>query len=230
MRRTATVSLLIGLLAAATTNAQDATRPAEPKQSAESKQPDDKTEKKPVTAETARSALDFTVTDIDGKEIALSKYRGKVVMIVNVASRCGLTPQYKDLQKLFDEHGDEGLAILAFPCNQFLNQEPGSNDEIKEFCETRFGIKFDLFSKIDVNGRSAHELYKFLTTKQDDDRLNGPIKWNFTKFLLDREGKVVERFEPRVKPTHPRVLDQVAQALKAKPDDAEKQAPKPERR
>lgn len=168
---------------------------------------------KPATAEKATSVLDFTMKDIDGREVALSKYKGKVLLIVNVASRCGMTPQYEQLQMLHEKYGAKGLAVLAFPANNFGGQEPGTNEEIKSFCSTQYGVGFDLFGKVSVKGEDACELYKFLTSKEKHEKLGGEIKWNFTKFLVDRDGKVIERFEPRTKPDAPEVVKAIETAL-----------------
>jgi glutathione peroxidase len=145
------------------------------------------------------SIYNFTAKTITGEEKSLADYKGKVLLIVNVASKCGFTPQYKGLQELYETYKDKGLEILAFPCNQFLGQEPGTNEEIKEFCERNYGVTFPLFAKIDVNGPNAHPLYQYLT-KEAPGFLTGAIKWNFTKFLVDREGNVVKRFAPATKP------------------------------
>ncbi len=158
--------------------------------------------------------LDFVVQDIDGKDVELSRYRGSVVLIVNVASRCGLTPQYEQLQKLHERYAGRGLRILAFPSNDFGNQEPGTNEQIREFCRTRYGVSFDVFSKVRVKGKEACELYRFLTSPQTGGRYAGEIRWNFTKFLLDRRGQVIRRFEPRVRPDAPEVIEAVEAALK----------------
>ncbi len=170
-----------------------------------------------VTAQTASSPLDFTVQDIDGKDVALSKYRGKVVLIVNVASRCGMTPQYEQLEQLRRKYADQGLAILGFPCNDFGGQEPGTHDEIKQFCRSKYGVEFDLFAKVAVVGDGSAELYKYLTSKERNGTFGGSIRWNFTKFLVDRSGKVVARFEPRTRPDEPQVIAAIEAALNAKP-------------
>lgn len=161
----------------------------------------------------AGSALDFRVKDIQGREVDLGKYKGKVVLIVNTASKCGYTPQYADLQKVHETYKDRGLSILAFPANEFRNQEPGSNEEIREFCSTKYKTSFDLFSKIVVKGEGQAPLYAYLTSKQANPRFGGEIKWNFTKFLLSREGKVVGRFEPKVKPTDKEVVEAIEAEL-----------------
>ena len=141
----------------------------------------------------------FEAETIDGENISLKEYEGKVVLVVNVASKCGFTGQYDGLQKLYEKYKDRGFVVLGFPCNQFRNQEPGSNEDIKEFCSTTYGVTFPMFSKIDVNGENAHPLYKFLTSEKGG-LINDKIKWNFTKFLVDRNGKPVERFATPTKP------------------------------
>jgi glutathione peroxidase len=142
---------------------------------------------------------DFTVATATGEEKSLADYKGKVLVIVNVASKCGLTPQYKGLQALYDKYKEQGLEIIGFPCNQFLGQEPGSNEEIQEFCQMNYGVSFPVFAKIDVNGANAHPLYKYLT-KETSGLLGSAIKWNFTKFLIDREGNIVKRYAPKTEP------------------------------
>lgn len=163
------------------------------------------------------NAFDFSVKARNGQDVNLSDYKGKVLLIVNTATGCGFTPQYQELQAMYDELKDSGLEILDFPCNQFANQTPGTDEEVHDFCTGRFGIKFPQFSKIDVNGENAIPLYKWLTTntvfqgfsgamkiiltpivkKMDPDyKNNGNIKWNFTKFIIDRNGEIVARFEP----------------------------------
>ncbi len=143
---------------------------------------------------------DFNVTTIDGKEISLSNYKNKILLIVNVASKCGFTKQYKGLEKLHETYESKGLKVLGFPCNQFHSQEPENEKTIKNFCTLNFGVKFDMFSKINVNGDNAHPLYKYLKSEQAGFLGTKSIKWNFTKFLVDREGKVVERFGSATKP------------------------------
>jgi glutathione peroxidase len=146
------------------------------------------------------SIYDFTVEDIGGKPQRLDRYKDKVMLIVNVASKCGFTPQYKGLEALYEKMHARGLEVLGFPCNQFGAQEPGSEEEIVEFCELNYGVKFPLFAKIDVNGDHAAPLYQYL--KQTKPGLLGSeaIKWNFTKFLVDRKGNVIERYAPNVEP------------------------------
>jgi glutathione peroxidase len=148
----------------------------------------------------AESIYDFTVKDIDNNEVELSKYKDKVVLIVNVASKCGFTPQYEGLQKLYEQYKDQGLVILGFPCNQFGSQEPGTNKEIKEFCTANFGVNFPMFDKIDVNGDNAHPLYKYLKDKAPGSLNTKAIKWNFTKFLVNKDGEVLERYGSATSP------------------------------
>jgi len=145
------------------------------------------------------SLYDFSATLNNGKEKNLSAYNGKVLLIVNTASKCGFTPQYKGLQELYTKYKDRGLELLAFPCDQFGHQEPGSDDEIKSFCELNYSVEFPLFSKIEVNGDTAHPLYKFLKSEKGG-MLGDSIKWNFTKFLIDKQGKVIERYAPTTPP------------------------------
>ena len=143
---------------------------------------------------------DFMVTTINDTEQSLAEYKNKVMLIVNVASQCGFTPQYAGLEALYEKYKDRGLVVLGFPCNQFGGQEPGANAEIAQFCETSFGVKFPLFDKIDVNGGAAHPLYLYLTEARPGLMGTKAIKWNFTKFLVDRQGQVVERYAPNTKP------------------------------
>ena len=146
------------------------------------------------------SVLSHKVKDMKGREVKLEKYKGKVLLLVNVASECGLTPQYEALQELHDKYSKDGLAILGFPANNFGGQEPGTNAEIYQFCTSTYNVKFDLFSKISVKGDDIDPLYKDLTSKEKNGEFAGDIEWNFAKFLVDREGNVVKRFAPRVKP------------------------------
>jgi glutathione peroxidase len=146
------------------------------------------------------SVHDFSVKGIDGEEVTLSAFKGKVLLIVNVASECGFTPQYAGLEALQKKFGAQGFSVLGFPSNQFGAQEPGSNEEIAAFCETRFGVTFPMFAKIDVNGARAHPLYRHLTSEKAGVLGTEAIKWNFTKFLVDREGKVVARYGSSTKP------------------------------
>jgi len=143
---------------------------------------------------------DFKVKNIDAKEIELSEYKGKVLLIVNVASECGFTPQYEGLEALYETYKDKGFMVLGFPSNQFGEQESGSNEKIKFFCQGTYDVHFDMFAKIDVNGENADPLYKFLKKKQGGFLWVDSIKWNFTKFLVDREGNIVDRYAPSTKP------------------------------
>ena len=142
---------------------------------------------------------DFTVKGRANEDVSLSTYKGKVLLIVNTATGCGFTPQYEGLQKLYDKHKDKGFEILDFPCNQFANQAPGTIEEILSFCTLNYGTTFPRFAKIDVNGKNASDLYKFIK-KEKKNALGSSIKWNFTKFLIDREGNVVKRFAPTETP------------------------------
>jgi glutathione peroxidase len=142
---------------------------------------------------------DFTATTLSGADKDLSDYEGKVVVVVNTASKCGLTPQYEGLQQLYDTYADRGLVILGFPCNQFANQEPGTADDVAAFCTQNYGVTFPMFAKVDVNGKEAHPLFKWLRS-QKGGLLGDSIKWNFTKFLVDRDGTVIERYAPTTSP------------------------------
>lgn len=159
----------------------------------------------------AGSVYDIKVKDIDGKETTLADYKGKTLLIVNVASHCGLTPQYKALEAAYEKFKDKGLVVLGFPCNQFNGQEPGTNDEIKKFCTTQYHVSFPMFDKIDVNGENRHPLYVALAGK--DSPFPGDIKWNFGKFLISKDGKIVKRFEPRTTPDSPEVTQAIEAAL-----------------
>ncbi|GGH88989.1 glutathione peroxidase [Pullulanibacillus pueri] len=145
------------------------------------------------------SIYNFSAKTIDGVEKSLADYKGKVLLIVNTASKCGFTPQLKALQSLYEKYRDQGFEILGFPCNQFMNQDPGSNEDIKSFCEMNYGVSFQMFEKIDVNGKHAHPLYQYLTSEKSGF-LTQKIKWNFTKFLINKEGKVIRRYAPQTKP------------------------------
>lgn len=155
----------------------------------------------------ASSVYDFTMNSIQGKPVPLAEYKGKVLLIVNVASRCGYTPQYEGLEALYKQYKDKGLVILGFPANNFMGQEPGSNEEIQTFCKAKYGVTFPLFSKISVKGDDKAELYKFLTST------GGEIPWNFTKFLIGKDGKPVERFSPATKPDAKELKEAIEKAL-----------------
>lgn len=155
----------------------------------------------------------FKVKDINGEVVDLSRYKGKVVMIVNVASRCGLTPQYKALNAVYKQYADKGFVVLGFPANNFMGQEPGTNEEIKFFCQTKYDVAFDMFAKISVKGDDIAPLYAYLTAKETNPGFSGSIKWNFSKFLVNRDGKVVARFSPTTKPDHKKVIAAIETAL-----------------
>lgn len=156
---------------------------------------------------------DFTLNDIDGKPVNLGQYKGKVLLVVNTASFCGNTPQYSDLQSLYEQYGEKGFEILAFPANNFGQQEPGTNEEIKSFCYTKYSLTFPLFSKISVKGSDKHPLYQYLT---EQSPFPGEVEWNFQKYLVDRSGNVVGRFHHRTKPLSPEVVKEVERLLAAK--------------
>jgi glutathione peroxidase len=162
------------------------------------------------------SVLDFSMKDIEGKDIPLSKFQGKVLLIVNTASQCGLTPQYKGLQEVYQKYKEQGFEVLAFPANEFGKQEPGTDNQIKEFCATNYKVSFPLFSKIVVKGKGIHPLYAFLTSESTDPKFAGPIGWNFAKFLVNRKGEVIARFEPSVRPESPEVTGAIEKALAEK--------------
>lgn len=143
---------------------------------------------------------DFEANNIKGETISMKDYEGKTVIVVNTASKCGFTPQYEGLEKLYQQYKDQGLVILGFPCNQFANQEPGSSDEIEEFCEINYGVTFPLFEKINVNGKETHPIFKYLKSKLSGGIFGSSIKWNFTKFVIDSQGIPVKRFSPNTKP------------------------------
>jgi glutathione peroxidase len=158
---------------------------------------------------------DFTAVGIDGQERPLRDYAGKVVLVVNVASQCGLTPQYGGLEELHRSFADRGLVVLGFPCNQFGGQEPGTEQDIRKFCETRFGVTFPMFAKIDVNGPGRHPLYAFLTQARTSPDGPGDIQWNFAKFLVDRTGNVIARFSPSTAPVSEEVVGAIEKQLDA---------------
>lgn len=164
------------------------------------------------------SVYNFTMKDIDGKDVSLGKYKGKVMLIVNVASKCGNTPQYEGLQKLYDTYKDRGLAILGFPANNFGGQEPGTDPDIKQFCTLNYGVTFDMFSKISVKGKDQASLYQFLTTSKSNPQFAGSVEWNFQKYLIDRSGKIVGRFAPGMDPLSEEITSAVEAALGAPSD------------
>jgi len=161
----------------------------------------------------AKSIYDFKVQNIDGDSVALADYRGKVLLIVNVASKCGFTPQYEDLQQLYKKYQSHGFEILGFPANNFMNQEPGTNAEIKQFCSVNFGVTFPMFAKISVAGDDQAPIYTYLTSKITNPDFSGKISWNFNKFLISRTGKIINRFGTREKPGSEEITTAIEQAL-----------------
>ena len=161
------------------------------------------------------NVLDFKMNSLDGKQVDLNQYKGDVVLVVNVASECGLTPQYTQLQALHEKYGSKGLRVLGFPCNQFGRQEPGTSEEIQEFCSSNYGVTFDLFEKVDVNGEDACPLYQLLTRLDAKPKGAGNVSWNFEKFLINRDGKLAHRFEPQTKPDDPVLVGVIEGELKA---------------
>ena len=161
----------------------------------------------------AANVYDFTMDSITGAPVPLAQYKGKVVMLVNVASKCGFTPQYKGLEALYKKYEGKGLVILGFPANNFMSQEPGTNAEIQTFCSRTYNVTFPMFSKISVKGSDQAPLYQFLTDKKANPSFGGDIGWNFTKFLVGRDGKIVARFDSAVEPESPEVLKAIEAAL-----------------
>lgn len=158
--------------------------------------------------------LKFKMKSLDGKTVDLGKYKGKVILVVNVASECGYTKQYKGLQALHEKFADKGLAVLGFPCNDFGSQEPGSEEQIGDFCKKNYGVKFDLFAKVGITGKDKAPIYDFLTSKTTNPKHGGAVKWNFTKFLIGRDGRIIARFEPGVDPES----DEFQQAIRKELD------------
>jgi glutathione peroxidase len=159
------------------------------------------------------SLYDVPIASLDGNDGQLAEEKGNVTLMVNVASQCGLTPQYAGLQRIYERYKDQGFAVLGFPCNQFGAQEPGTPDEIKTFCETSYGVTFPMFEKIEVNGDGRHPLYQQLTKTADAEGHDGDIRWNFEKFLVSRDGDVIARFSPMVDPEAPELTDAIDKAL-----------------
>ncbi|MFK7790261.1 MAG: glutathione peroxidase, partial [Phycisphaeraceae bacterium] len=159
------------------------------------------------------AALDFEMQTLEGDDIKLNQYHGDVVLMVNVASKCGLTKQYKQLQKLHEEYAEQGLSILGFPANNFGKQEPGTDEEIATFCEQNYGVEFDMFAKLSVKGDDQAPLYAFLTGKKTNPEFAGDISWNFEKFLVSRDGQVIARFSPRTKPNAKEVIKAIEDAI-----------------
>jgi glutathione peroxidase len=161
----------------------------------------------------AKSIYEFSAKTIQGEPRNLADYKGKVTLIVNVASECGLTPQYKGLESLHERYAAKGLALLGFPANEFGAQEPGTNDQIQEFCRTQYGVKFDMFSKVKVKGPGIDPLFDYLTNPATNSKSSGEIKWNFNKFLVGKNGEILARFEPSVEPTSAEVTSAIEKAL-----------------
>jgi len=159
------------------------------------------------------SIYDFTMKSIDGQQVSLKSYHGKVVLLVNVASKCGFTPQYTGLEAVYEKYKDRGLVIVGVPANNFAQQEPGTNEEIKKFCSNKYNVTFPMMAKVSVLGDDETPLYRFLTDKAENPAVSGDIKWNFTKFLFDRNGHPVARFEPAVKPDSPEVTAAIESTL-----------------
>jgi glutathione peroxidase len=166
-----------------------------------------------LMAAQAPMVYDFTLNDIDGKPVPLSQFRGKALLLVNTASFCGNTPQYTDLEKMYGQYRDKGFEILAFPANDFGQQEPGTNAEIKDFCYTKYSLSFPLFSKISVKGEDKHPLYRYLT---EQSPFPGEVEWNFQKYLVDRSGRVVARYHHRTKPSAPDIVQDIERVLAAR--------------
>jgi glutathione peroxidase len=169
-----------------------------------------------IAATSTKTVYDFNVKDIDGSDVSLSKYKGKVLLIINVASLCGNTPQYSDIEAMYKKYQDKGLVILGFPANNFMGQEPGSNTEIKQFCTSKYAVTFPMFSKISVKGKDIAPLYAYLTEKPQNGAVDAPVTWNFQKFLIGKDGKVITSFSPKTKVTEPEVISAVEKALAAK--------------
>ena len=165
---------------------------------------------------TVPSVLNFKMKSLSGEPVDLSKYQGKVILMVNVASKCGYTPQYKGLQALYEKYGPQGLVILGFPANNFGKQEPGTNEQIAEFCHKNYGVTFDMFSKVSVKGDEQCPLYRFLTSAETDPQFPGDIHWNFEKFLINSKGEIVARFNSKVKPDSPQLVQAVESELAKK--------------
>jgi len=159
------------------------------------------------------SIYDQNINTLEGEPADLSQYKGKALLVVNVASKCGLTPQYEGLEKLHEQYGSRGFEVLGFPCNQFMGQEPGTAEEIRDFCDTNYHVQFPLFEKIDVNGAQQHPIYAELEQTADADGEAGDVKWNFEKFLVSPEGQVVGRFRPQVTPEDPALVSAIEAQL-----------------
>jgi len=163
-----------------------------------------------------KSFYGFALKSIDGKDVSLAEFKGKVLLLVNVASECGNTPQYKDLEALYQKYKDRGLVVLGFPANNFGEQEPGTDAEIKKFCTSTYNVTFPMFSKISVKGEDQHPLYRFITSKETDPEFSGDVKWNFQKYLISRDGKIMARFAPKLNPMSEEVTAAIEKALGAR--------------
>lgn len=163
--------------------------------------------------DSALTAHSFTMTSLDGKKVDLAKYKGKVILAVNVASRCGYTPQYTGLQELHEKYKERGLVVIGVPCNQFGHQEPGSSEEIAEFCSTEYGVTFPMLAKVDVNGDEACDLYQYLTSQENANTEKGQVKWNFEKFLIGPDGKVLARFRSGTAPSDKELVEMIEKSL-----------------
>jgi len=159
-----------------------------------------------VFGQSSRSFYDFRVETINGEPFDLSSLKGKKVLVVNTASKCGLTPQYEGLQALYTKYGGDNFTIIGFPANNFMGQEPGSNEEIQEFCQSNYGVEFPMMSKISVKGDDIHELYKWLTSKDQNGVMDSEVSWNFQKYLIDENGNLVDMMSPRTKPDDPKII------------------------
>lgn len=161
----------------------------------------------------AKSIYDINITKMNGSSISLAEYKGKVLLIVNTASKCGFTKQFGELQELYEKYADDGLVILGFPANNFMNQDPGTNEEILGFCQLNYGVSFPMFAKISVRGKDIDPLYKFLTEKSTNKEFSGKISWNFNKFLIGRDGKILARYSSQTKPMDAEVIADLTRAL-----------------
>lgn len=170
----------------------------------------------PTASTKTKSVLEFKMKDIDGKEVALKKYKGDVLLIVNTASKCGYTPQYEGLQAIYEKYKAQGFYVLGFPANNFGGQEPGKESEIKEFCESKYKVTFPMFAKISVKGEDQHPFYNFLTAKETNPKFGGEITWNFNKFLVNRKGEIVARFSSKDTPQSETVTQAIEKYLKEK--------------
>ena len=209
--RASVFGLILGVMAAAPLSIEPSIAAAQPPSSAK-KDGKKKTGKK--KGKKKAPALDFKMKTLDGKEQSLKAYRGNVILMVNVASKCGLTPQYEGLQALYEQYAEKGFVILGFPANNFGHQEPGSNEDIKAFCTSKYGVTFPMFAKVSVRGKEICPLYQYLTDEKAKHGQGGIIPWNFTKFIINRKGKVVKRFGPRTKPSNEKLTTMIETQLK----------------